>query len=142
MTLILAADGATPLWPWLSVLLQLLAALAPVATAAAVWVAYGTLKQRGKSDDRAAWWERASTSMELMTAQDTARMNAGMVMVDHLTDSSLATAEDQRMFLDVVHSLISAIIERAASDDPTESNAAPQDVGSQGFWRLRWRRRR
>ena len=141
MTLILAVDGAAPLWPWLSVLVQLLAALAPVATAAAVWVAYGALKQRGKSDDRAAWWERASTSMELMTARDTARMNAGMVMADHLTDSPLATAEDRRMFLDVVDSLISAMIETAESDDPAESNTASQDVRSRGFWRLRWRRR-
>ena len=135
MTPLLTGDGAAPLWPVVSILIQIVGSLAPVATAVVAFVAYRALKQRATSDDRAAWWDRASKSLDLLASEDLSQINAGMVMVDHLTDSPLATTEDRQMFLDVVNTIIDHLILSAEKDNRRSAKAQRMRRPSRPWWR-------
>lgn len=100
-----SAISSLPIWA------QWISALAPVGTATAVIVAFLAYLQKKRSDDRADWWARAVKAMELMTAEETTSVNAGMALASHIIDSETASDKDRAMFTEVVDRIVDDIIQ-------------------------------
>jgi len=91
-------------------LLDVLAALGPLATLMIVLAAGLTVRQRAAADRREQWWLRAQWALERALDDDPARRELGVALLSVLADSGLARKEEIALF-DVAWEVL-------AEDDP------------------------
>lgn len=97
--------------------MRIIGALAPLVTLIVAAVAYAALRQKDRADHRTAWWDRCAKAIDLMTAEDSKSMNAGMAMTNTLLDNKRVTQADRDMFDAAVQAIISDIIETSERDN-------------------------
>lgn len=90
---------------WLKEWSPVIAGLAPVATFGVVMVAFRAYQQRLEADRRSEWWKRAQWAIDASFNEDPQRRLTGLVILNELRASSLATAEDQKLFGVVAESI-------------------------------------
>ena len=91
---------------WVAEWAAVIGALAPILTLLVVLVAYLAYLQRAKADKRDQWWKRAQWGIESVLAEDPARQDVGMQVLDNLKLSKLATPEDTVLFNQAVRSVM------------------------------------
>ncbi|GAA1881370.1 hypothetical protein GCM10009715_29670 [Paeniglutamicibacter psychrophenolicus] len=125
-----------PAWAleWAAVI----AALAPIITLLVVLVAYLAYLQRAKADKRDQWWKRAQWGIESALSDDPARQEVGVIVLDNLDRSGLATREDAALFNEVALSVMVDNLDEeydlATAGDPgdNEAEGGESDAQSQG----------
>lgn len=107
-----AASSPLPYW------LEFVVALAPLVTVGVVVMAFVAYRQKKQSDNRADWWARTEKAIDMMLSEDNTTMNAGMVLVDTLSESKTVTEADRKALEAVVQAIVDGLI-----TDSLESNA-------------------
>lgn len=79
-------------------LLDILAALGPLATLLVVLAAVVTVRQRASADRRDQWWQRAEWALDRALDGDPGRREMGLAMLSVLADSGLARRDELAMF--------------------------------------------
>jgi hypothetical protein len=80
-----------------------------LGAAIAFMVGIITVRQKSKADRRAEWWRRAQWAIDHATSDREEAVQAGLISMTHLIESTLATDEDIRL----VRELARNIAERA-----------------------------
>lgn len=83
---------------WIAEWSAVIGSLAPVVTMLVVVVAFAAYLQRSKADKRSQWWVRAQWGIESTYSDDDRRQELGLVVVESLDQSGLATREDLALF--------------------------------------------
>lgn len=108
-------------WIWAS--LQNLSSVAPLGALLAVVVAYfsyrGTIRQKTLADNRNAWWSRVQWAIDAALSNDEQRRATGMVAIEEMQDSELATVTDQALLA----AMANAIVDETIEDLETEEEA-------------------
>jgi hypothetical protein len=72
-----------------------------LAAAVAFAVGVATVRQKSKADRRAEWWRRAQWAIDYATSDRDETVEAGLISMTHLIESTLAADEDIRLMRDL-----------------------------------------
>ena len=129
-------------WIWQTLLD--LALLAPLGTLMAVVIAYTayvqrstadrlTIQQKTEADNRNAWWSRVQWAIDACLSDDRQRRTTGLVAIEQMQASSLATSGDQKLLeaiaLEVLEKLEFSAEISLAPDEQPDFMANDQRIG-------------
>ena len=63
------------------------------------------MRQKSRADRRAEWWRRAQWAIDYATSDREETVQAGLISMTHLIDSTLATDEDIRLVRELARNL-------------------------------------
>ncbi len=76
-----------------------------LAAAVAFMVGVATVRQKSTADRRAEWWRRAQWAVDHATSDRDETVEAGLISMTHLIESTLATDEDIRLVRDLAQNI-------------------------------------
>src|SRR5690242_16079945 len=76
-----------------------------LAAAVAFMVGIVTVRQKSKADRRAEWWGRALWALDHATSDREEAVEAGLISMAHLIESTFATDEDIRLVRDLARNV-------------------------------------
>ncbi len=76
-----------------------------LAAAVAFVVGIVTVRQKSKADRRAEWWRRAQWAIDHATSDREEAVEAGLISMTHLIESTLATDEDIHLVRDLAENI-------------------------------------
>ena len=76
-----------------------------LAAAVAFAVGVATVRQKSRADRRAEWWRRAQWAIDHATSDQEDSVEAGLISMTHLIESTLATNEDIRLVRDIARNM-------------------------------------
>ena len=91
-----SSQGAAAYWGALATAL---------AAAVALVVGIATVRQKSTADRRAEWWRRAQWAVDYATSDREEAVEAGLISMTHMIDSTLATDEDIRLVRDLAQNI-------------------------------------
>jgi hypothetical protein len=117
--------------PGLSEWAAVVGSLAPVLTLLVVLVAFLAYLQKSKADKRSQWWVRAQWGIESTFSDDDRRQEIGLVVMDSLDRSGLATKEDHALFSQTAFYAVQEQEEELLAED-LEASSGTGHNGEQG----------
>jgi hypothetical protein len=76
-----------------------------LGTAVAFVVGIVTVRQKSRADRRAEWWRRAQWAIDHATSDRKEAVEAGLISMTHLIESTLATDEDIRLVRELARNI-------------------------------------
>lgn len=117
---------------WFRELFMWMAPFAPFSTAfvAAVAgvIAWRTYVHRRKIDNRAEWWRRVQSAIDLATTDaDQIGRKTGLTLLSHLSEDPDITSRDLELIRDVAEALMDEVLleEKTRSTEEVENEATP-----------------